>query len=116
MEAFRIKITNTQSAGIEIQPCSDGSVDIVVRYGTESQNNTVSSQNKPFKFHNKENHTVEELVNSLRQFCSKKIKEEPEWKEDIIKFGKFYSERVKEGWKGELRINDLYKNWCDKRK
>lgn len=109
MEAFRIKITNTQSAGIEIQPCSDGSVDIVVRYGTESQNKT-------FKFHNKEKQTVEELVDSLRRFCSKKIKEEPEWKEDIIKFGKFYSERVKDDWKGELRINDLYKNWCDKRK
>lgn len=114
---MRIKISAEQSANVEIVPTSDGGVEIIVHYG-DIQKNYGSNENKPskFKFHGKGKQTVEELIDNLRQFCSDRIKEEPEWKEDIIKFGKFYSERVKAGWNGELRISDLYNNWCNKRK
>lgn len=52
----------------------------------------------------------------LRNFCKEKMKVEPEWKEDIIRFGKFYSEKLGKGWNGQFKVDTLYGNWCSKRK
>lgn len=115
MQDIRFKITNTESAQIEVIPVSDG-VEIVVHYGEGSAKNYGSSENKPFKMYTKQSKTSpEETIEALRRFCTDKIKEEPEWTEDIKRFGKFYADKVNNGWKGELRIADLYNNWCSKR-
>lgn len=52
----------------------------------------------------------------LRDFCKEKMKVEPEWKEDIIRFGQFYSEKLNKGWNGQFKVDTLYGNWCSKRK
>lgn len=52
----------------------------------------------------------------LREFCRERIKDEPEWREDIIKFGTFYSEKLdQEAWKGEFKVDKLYESWTAKR-
>lgn len=117
MQEFRIKIGNAEKAQIEVVPTSDGGVEIVVHYGEGSAKNYGSSEKKPFKMYTKQSKTnSEETIEALRRFCTDKIKEEPDWTEDIKRFGKFYADKVNNGWKGELRIADLYNNWCSKRK
>lgn len=51
----------------------------------------------------------------LRCFCRAKIEEEPEWKDDIIRFGKFYSSKVMD-WDGEFMVDKLYSSWASKRR
>lgn len=60
--------------------------------------------------HPKDNLTI------LREFCKEKIKVEPEWKQDIIRFGQFYSDKLNKGWNGQFMVDTLYANWCTKRK
>lgn len=54
-------------------------------------------------------------LTKLREFCKERIAEEPEWKDDIIRFGKFYASRV-ENWDGELMVDKLYASWVNNRK
>jgi len=54
-------------------------------------------------------------LTKLRDFCKERMAEEPEWKDDIIRFGKFYAPRV-EKWDRELMLDKLYSSWCSKRK
>lgn len=122
MEAFRIKITNTQSAGIEIQPCSDGSVDIVVRYGTESQNSTVSSQNKtpnykkPFTHHTKQA-SPEEIIEGMKEVARKLYNQPDTDKDELTKFVKFYEKKIQEdGWNGSFDFDRLYERWISKKR
>lgn len=54
-------------------------------------------------------------ITILRDFCRDKIAEEPENKDDIIRFGKFYSEKA-QNWEGEFKVNRLYDSWVSKRR
>lgn len=51
----------------------------------------------------------------LRCFCKSKIEEEPEWKDDIIRFGKFYAEKAST-WNGVFKVDSLYSSWASKRR
>lgn len=51
----------------------------------------------------------------LRCFCKAKIEEEPEWKDDIIRFGKFYAEKAST-WNGVFKVDSLYSSWVSKRR
>lgn len=84
---------------------------------SDSFDNSKKKAVQPTKFETApKNATTQEDYNGmLRDFCKAKIKEEPEWKDDIIKFGKFYSEKLNNGWKGGFFIDNLYKNWVSKR-
>ena len=53
-------------------------------------------------------------ITKLREFCRERIADEPEWKDDIIRFGKFYAPRV-EKWDRELMLDKLYASWSSKR-
>lgn len=52
----------------------------------------------------------------LRGFCKEKMAQEPEWKNDIKRFGTFYAEKLKNGWNGGFNITELYERWCSRRK
>lgn len=55
-------------------------------------------------------------VKELREFCKERMKVEPEWKEDIKKFGKTYADMLdKKGWNGRFLVDRLYDQWCEKR-
>lgn len=52
----------------------------------------------------------------LRAFCRERMAAEPEWKDDVRRFGKFYADKLENGWKGKFQINTLYSNWVSRRK
>ena len=75
--------------------------------------------NKPVaepKQQGQDNPQVEEYLAILRTFCKDRINAEPIWKNDIIKFGETYSKKIRNGWHGPFRVNDLYNSWVSKRK
>jgi hypothetical protein len=88
-----------------------GEISLETDKGSQVFKKQTISQNKQLSEPNKDKSNLERL----REFCKERIKVEPEWREDIIKFGKFYSEKVKT-WKGECRIEQLYSSWVKKRK
>lgn len=57
-------------------------------------------------------------IEALRAFCRAKIKEEPEWKKDIEKFGIRCAEGIeKKGWRtGKNSFNEWYAKWVQNRK
>lgn len=57
-------------------------------------------------------------IEALREFCRAKIKEEPEWKKDIEKFGIRCAEGIeKKGWRtGKNTLNEWYAKWVQNRK
>lgn len=62
--------------------------------------------------------TTNPAIEALRAFCRARIKEEPEWKKDIEKFGLKCAEGIeKKGWKtGENSFNNWYAKWVQNRK
>lgn len=107
MQEIKFKIKQAESANVEIIPCADG-VEIVVRYG-ESQKNYGSSNNKPFKFHNKQEKSNAEI---LKDFCSEKKTEEGVNLKELKSFFEFYSEKA-EDWKGKMDPNKLWERWLE---
>lgn len=102
MQELRFKIRGTEAANIEIQPCPDGSVDIVVKYG--------SYENKPSFSHN----SVEGIIDSMKEAVNAEYAKAGSDKEEIVKFVKSYENKIMEdGWKG--KFDDLFNNWCKKR-
>lgn len=51
----------------------------------------------------------------LGDFCKERIKEEPEWKEDIDRFEFLYSKKCNE-WKGVFMVDKLYDMWVKHRR
>ena len=107
MQELKFKIKGTEQAQVEIVPCADG-VEIVVRYG-ESQKNYGSSNNKPFKFHNKQEKSNAEII---KDFCSEKKTEEGVNLKELKSFFEFYSEKA-EDWKGKMDPNKLWERWME---
>lgn len=107
MQEIKFKIKQAESANVEIVPCADG-VEIVVRYG-ESQKNYGSSNNKPFKFHNKQEKSNAEII---KDFCSEKKTEEGVNLKELKSFFEFYSEKA-EDWKGKMDPNKLWQKWLE---
>lgn len=54
-------------------------------------------------------------VTILREFCKERISEEPEWKDDIIRFGQFYAPKV-QTWENTLKPEIIYTSWASKRR
>lgn len=51
----------------------------------------------------------------LREFCRKQIEAEPEWKDDILKFGTTYS-KLLPNWKGNFLVEKCYEKWVANRR
>lgn len=51
----------------------------------------------------------------LREYCKMRIKEEPDNKEEITKFGTYYADKLPT-WDGPFQIDVLYKKWFNKRR
>lgn len=78
-------------------------------------NNGVKAKNKPVQAPQAEIPPMDNL-SLLRGFCKEKMAQEPEWKNDIKRFGTFYAEKLKNGWNGGFNITELYERWCSRRK
>lgn len=107
MQEIKFKIKQAESANVEIIPCADG-VEIVVRYG-EPQKNYGSSNNKPFKFYNKQEKSNAEII---KDFCSEKKTEEGVNLKELKSFFEFYSEKA-DDWKGKMDPNKLWQRWLE---
>lgn len=51
----------------------------------------------------------------LREYCKMRIKEEPDNKDEITKFGTYYADKLPT-WQGPFQINRLYNSWMNKRR
>ncbi len=51
----------------------------------------------------------------LREYCKMRIKEEPDNKDEITKFGTYYAGKLPT-WDGPFQINRLYDSWMNKRR
>lgn len=80
-----------------------------VMYRWNKGDETAKNENRIQMTAHKDNLTI------LRDFCKERIAEEPEWKEDIIRFGKFYAPRV-ENWDRTLMVDKLYSSWVGNRR
>lgn len=109
MQEFRIKIGNAEKAQIEVVPTSDGGVEIVVHYGSESRQNYGSSENKPFKFHGKQEKSNAEII---KDFCGSKKNEEEVDMKQLKSFFDFYSSKAEE-WKGRMDAEKLWQRWME---
>lgn len=99
-QVFKIRIKNTDAAGVEIVPTPDG-VEIIV--------NRVSRA---------EPSREEDKVETLRAFCSKK-KEKYEGDREMLRelkaFWDWYSPKMPD-WKGKADCQKLWSRWLDTRK
>lgn len=92
-ELFKIKIKNTEAAGIEIVPTSDG-VEIIVARKTAKVQERESKPN----------------LEILREFCGRKKNEEGIDRVELRNFWDWYSERM-EDWKGRIIPEKLWERW-----
>lgn len=108
MQDLRLKISGAQLANIEIVPCSDGSVDIIVHKQEQAEN-------KPYKkqFNSKE---PEDVVEEMKAAAREEYKKEDCDKKELQKFVEFWEKKITEdGWKGgSFNFQTLYNRWLDK--
>ena len=68
---------------------------------------------------NEENHIQltahKDNLTILRDFCKVQMEKEPDQKDDIIRFGKYYAENAKT-WTGKFMVDKLYQSWVSKRR
>ena len=68
---------------------------------------------------NEENHIQltahKDNLTILRDFCKAQMLIEPDQKDDIIRFGKYYAENAKT-WTGKFMVDKLYQTWVSKRR
>ena len=106
MEPIRIKIKDTEAAGIEIVPTEDG-VEIIIRKDTKIAPKEEPKEAKSASCKNAE---------ILKAFCSKKKVEFAGYtlmRKELLKFFNFYNARVCE-WKGVIQPEKLWKSWAEK--
>lgn len=75
----------------------------------------VKAQNEPVQAPQAQG-SIEDSLTRLRAFCVEKMREEPEWSEDVKKFGTTYADKLKKGWTGPFLIDTLYSRWISTRK
>lgn len=121
MQDIRFKITNTESAQIEVVPVSDG-VEIVVHYGSESRQNygsfekKPSNSKKPFTLHTKQA-SPEEIIEGMKEVARKLYNQPDTDKDELTKFVKFYEKKIQEdGWNGAFDFDKLYERWISKKR
>lgn len=90
------------------------SLTIVNRFGKVAYSFPETAQNKPVE-KPKVQESAADYLDTLRAFCRARMKEEPEWGEDIKRFGSFWAEKIG-NWSGKFDVERLYTNWCEKRK
>lgn len=116
MQQLKFKIKETESASVEIVPCADGGVEIIINYGSETQKNNGSSNNKPFKFHNNQDMSSrgKEKSNAeiIKDFCSEKKTEEGVDLKQLKSFFDFYTAKS-DDWKGRMDADKLWKRWME---
>ena len=100
MQELRFKIRGTESAHVEMQPCTDGSVDIVIKYG--------SYEKKPSKF----NKPDESNIEILKNFCGIKKLEEGVDINELKGFYDFYEKKMYD-WKGKIQPEKLWIRWME---
>lgn len=102
-ELFKIKIKNTEAAGIEIVPVADG-VEIIVARKVINAEKPVSKTNSNLEI--------------LRAFCSEKkdcYKNDKTMTAELKRFWNFYSPKMQE-WKGrKVQPEKLWSRWQDTR-
>lgn len=109
MQELRFKIRGTEAANIEIQPCPDGSVDIVVKYG-EPQNNYGSSNNKPSNYKKTYTKPNKSNIEILKNYCGELKNDEDIDIKELTNFYKFYEGKI-EDWKGVIQPEKLWQRW-----
>lgn len=87
---------------------------ITNRFGKVAYSFPETAQNKPVE-KAKVQESAADYLDTLRAFCRARMTEEPEWREDIKKFGSWYADRL-DNWSGNFNVEQLYTNWCAKRK
>lgn len=125
MQQLKFKIKETESASVEIVPCADGGVEIIINYGSETQKNYGSSNNKPFKstatsqpfkFHNNQDMSSQGKEKSnaeiIKDFCSEKKTEEGVDLKQLKSFFDFYTAKSGE-WKGQMDADKLWNRWME---
>lgn len=111
MEPIRIKIKDTEAAGIEIVPVEDG-VEIIIR----KDNKVLAPKEEPKK--NLSKAPIYNKLEEFREFCGvlkKRHEGDKALIADLRRFWDFYSPKVKE-WKGKtLDGEKLWARWCSTR-
>lgn len=95
-QIFKVSIKNSEAAGVEIVPTEDGIELIITRRQQEKKVPAGSSNN----------------LELLRDFCSRKKKEEGTDQGELKKFYCYYEKLVEE-WKGKFMPDKLWKRWED---
>lgn len=108
-EILRIKIKDTEYAGIEVVPTESG-VEIVVTRRRKAASKEPDDYDEP---------KGEPMLNidKLRVFCTGKKKFHKDDKAilaDLRRFWDFYSPRMP-GWKGAVDCDKLWLRWCSTR-
>lgn len=96
-EVLRIKIRDTEAAGIEIVPTHEG-VEIIVTRKPAKAGGSEEPKGRP---------TNAEI---LKEFCKDQKSVPGTDIKDLRRFYDFYLEKVEE-WRGTMRPEDLYKKW-----
>ena len=104
MEDFRIKISNTEYASIEIMPTEDG-VEIAIKHKERKKE-------KPVK---KEEATSNSNYERLRNFYMSKQDDEDIDQGELDRFWKFYGGKMSD-WEGKVMPERLFDQWLKKRK
>ena len=109
MQDIRFKITNTESAQIEVMPVSDG-VEIVVHYGEGSAKNYGSSEKKPSNYKKTYTKPNKSNIEILKNYCGELKNDEDIDIKELTNFYKFYEGKI-EDWKGVIQPDILWSRW-----
>lgn len=104
MEDFRIKISNTEYAAVEIRPVEDG-VEIVIKHKAQKKEKPVE----------KEEATGNSNYERLRRFYISKQDDEDIDQGELERFWKFYGGKMSD-WEGKVMPERLFDQWTKKRK
>ena len=110
MSDFKIKLSNVDTANIEIIPCKDGGVELVVHYTEEK---------KPFKFQEKEkpqskgSGDIESIISQMKVAARLEYKLPNTDKKELTKFVAFWENKIRtDGWKGNVfDFDKLFERW-----
>lgn len=119
MSEFRIKLSQVDSTNIEIIPCKDGGVELVVHYTEEK---------KPFKFHEKEkesekpqskdNSNIESIISQMKVAARVEYKLPNTDRKELEKFVAFWENKIRtDGWKGsKFDFDKLFERWMSNKR
>lgn len=104
MEELKFKIRGTETANVEIVPTEDG-VEIIVKYGSVKKNYGSYEKQPPTP-------SLKDNLERLKDFCGRLKEDEDVNKKELLKFYKFYENKMPE-WKPGVKIEKLWEKWVE---